>query len=110
MQDVDAAHKVSFACQGSTITRSIADTNTIQYFNERGMNCAYPNGIAGQSCVTKFVTENALAAVRDFTGCPTMNGVEIEGQDTTQCTLQVRRTLLICAGTLFFHFAFVLVS
>ena len=82
-------YKVGVSCQGQSITRSIASQETIAYFDERGMSCAYPNGIAGNNCVAKFVTEAAVAAARDYTGCPTLNGVEIEGQDTTACSLQV---------------------
>jgi leishmanolysin len=85
---VDAAYKVTAPCQGSSLTRSIAAPTTIGYFNERGLSCAYPGGIAGGTCVAKFVTETAVAVARDFSGCDAANGIEIEGQDTTACALQ----------------------
>lgn len=44
--------------------------------------------VGGKTCVAKFVTPAAVAAARAFTGCPTLNGIEIEGEDTTPCAPQ----------------------
>ena len=84
---VAASHMVSYTCGGQALTRPIASQETLAYFDERGLPCAWPN-VAGRTCVAKFVTETALRAARAFTGCGSLNGVEIEGADTSPCALQ----------------------
>lgn len=84
---VAASHMVSYSCGGQALTRPIASQETLAYFDERGLPCAWPN-VAGRTCVAKFVTETALRAARAFTGCGSLNGVEIEGADTSPCGLQ----------------------
>jgi len=84
---VAASHQVAYTCGGATLMRPIASESTIRYFPERGLPCTWPN-VGGRTCVAKFVTETALQVARAYTGCASLNGVEIEGEDTSPCGLQ----------------------
>ena len=54
---------------GSTQNVYLPSTDTLQFFSERGLT------------VTKIVTPEVKAAVRDHFDCPSLNGAQLENQD-----------------------------
>ncbi|RYG52617.1 hypothetical protein EON67_00775 [archaeon] len=75
-------------CNGQSLSVSLASNNSVAYFNERGMDCAYPSGISNPAnCVHKIVRPHTVAAAQWFFGCPTLNGAELENQ-LDACQLQ----------------------
>ena len=86
------ANPLSYTCNGFQYSGYIANTNTIQYMNERGMSCSVPNNMppyrATGDCVHKMITPRVVDAVREFFDCPTLNGAELENQLTSACDLQ----------------------
>lgn len=79
----------TYTCNGQTSSQFVPADTTVAYFNERGMSCTYPTGIATPAnCVYKFVTPAAIAAAQYYFDCPSLNGAELENQLTTPCDLQ----------------------
>ena len=86
--EVDAAYQVTFQCQGQSVTQAIAAPSTIAYIDERGENCAWGQAsTAASPCVAKFVTSTVAAASQAFFGCDTLEGAELESQDTGSCSI-----------------------
>lgn len=61
------------------------DVNTVAYFGERGIaQCTTAaSKLQNGGCVARMVTSEATARARDFFGCPTLPGVELENQRTS---------------------------
>lgn len=88
--------------QGSRVHADLATANIVQTFGERGMDsCPCPigkntmeqgcivaqSGLRNPSCVMKMVTPNVLAKAREHFDCSTLNGMELENQATSACTI-----------------------
>ena len=81
----------------------IASSSTISYANERGMDCSWgaatswasaniPFGLDSTkdpgSCVARISTPRVKAASRAFFSCDTLEGAELENQDTSEGFVQ----------------------
>ena len=69
----------------SVVSVQTPDANTITYFSERGIaECTTVNQrLQNGGCVARMVTSEATARARDFFGCATLQGVELENQRTS---------------------------
>jgi len=90
-----ASTEVEFSCQGTTVSRSVASTDTITFHQERGMTCTGATDLITQgmfSCVQRVIVPPSRDTARSFFGCTTLPGIELENQDTTSCVIHPSHT------------------
>lgn len=93
------AYTSTFVCPDSV---SVASPSTISYSSERDMSCSWgsattwataniPYGSSGKmpnDCVARISTPRVASAAQEFFDCNTLNGAELESQDTSECFVQ----------------------
>lgn len=88
----------STGSSGSFSVSAVPAKTTVNFFPERGTTCSWdgataetssiPFGARGKlpiDCVARIVTPTVVQAARDFYGCNTLPGAELENQDTSSC-------------------------
>lgn len=80
----DSAYR-TYTCNGQTHTDIMPSDSIIQFFAERGLDsCETGNSV---TCVHKMVTPKVQQIARAFFDCPTLQGMELENQDTAACQI-----------------------